>query len=107
MEVFKIKYAPQFYYGNLGTSIEAVEDNSAYPDGLQPMSLIHFFAALSVILLSAIFGNALLNSYIINDWLSGQKMIINESELKYFARKHQESVNEFKKQITDKSQKGY
>jgi len=49
MEWFKLSFAPAFYYGNLGTSQNGFEDNSGYPDGVQPLSLIRFFAALSII----------------------------------------------------------
>ena len=70
-----------FYYGNLGTSKEARQDNAAYKDGIIPMSMIYFFAALSIGLLLTIYVNAIFNCLHINAWCKDTQAMINHSTI--------------------------
>ena len=74
-EIYKMSFAPRFFYGNLGTSIESKEDNGGYSNGMQPMWLIYIFASVSLTSLIGLYTVALANCYFIGEWLSHSKAV--------------------------------
>ena len=87
LELFKIIYAPRFYYGNTGVSLESISDNAGYQDNIQPMGLIYMFAFFSVFFLSFIYSVAIVNCFYIKDWLSHTEAVIaNSKEAAYMKR---------------------
>jgi hypothetical protein len=64
-----MRYSVRFYYGNLGTTLASRSKNQDYSSNEQPISLVHFYAAMSVITLVFIYGTALFNCLFVHNWV--------------------------------------
>lgn len=74
-EIFKISKSVRFYYGAVGTSYISRAKNEVYINNQQPLGLLKFYAALNIIVLIWIFGNAIANCVFIYKWVKGTSFI--------------------------------